>query len=56
MDAFSTPPAPTNEPNQHYAPDSRERAEVEAELAHLAAEPMELTELMERHDAQDRAR
>ena len=43
MDAFSTPPAPTNEPNLHYAPDSRERAEVQAELAHLAAEPMELT-------------
>jgi 1-pyrroline-5-carboxylate dehydrogenase len=44
MDAFSTPPAPSNEPNLHYAPDSRERAAVEAELAHLAAAgPTDLT-------------
>src|ERR1700712_1243938 len=43
MDAFSTPPAPTNEPNLDYAPGSPERAAVEAELAHLAADPVELT-------------
>jgi 1-pyrroline-5-carboxylate dehydrogenase len=43
MDAFSTPPAPTNEPNLDYAPGSPERTAVEAELAHLAAEPVELT-------------
>ena len=39
MDAISTPPAPTNEPNLDYAPGSPERAAVEAELAHLAAAP-----------------
>ena len=43
MDAFSTPPAPTNEPNLDYAPDSPERVAVQAELAHLAAEPIDLT-------------
>ncbi|MCW2865904.1 MAG: hypothetical protein JWR20_92, partial [Marmoricola sp.] len=25
MDAITLPPAPVNEPNQHYAPGSRER-------------------------------
>ena len=43
MDAISTPPAPVNEPNLHYAPGSPERAAVEAELAHLAARPLDLT-------------
>ena len=43
MDAFSTPPAPTNEPNLNYAPDSPERVAVEAELAHLAADAIDLT-------------
>src|ERR1700712_4179403 len=43
MDAFSTPPAPTNEPNLDYAPGSPERAAVEAELAHLAADQLDLT-------------
>ncbi len=35
MDAVTTPPAPTNEPNLHYAPGSPERAALEAELASL---------------------
>ncbi len=44
MDAITLPPAPVNEPNQHYAPGSRERTEVEAALAHLAAAgPVDLT-------------
>ena len=43
MDAITTPPAPVNEPNLDYAPGSAERAAVEAELAHLAASPLDLT-------------
>ena len=43
MDAITTPPAPTNEPNLNYAPGSPERASIEAELAHLAASPLDLT-------------
>ena len=43
MDAITQPPAPVNEPNLHYAPGSPERAAVEAELAHLAADPIDLT-------------
>ncbi len=43
MDAITTPPAPTNEPNLNYAPGSPERASIEAELAHLAANPLDLT-------------
>ena len=43
MDAITTPPAPINEPNLHYAPGSPERAAVEAELAHLASGPIDLT-------------
>jgi 1-pyrroline-5-carboxylate dehydrogenase len=43
MDAITTPPAPVNEPNLHYAPGSPERAAVEVELAHLAATPVDLT-------------
>ena len=43
MDAITTPPAPINEPNLDYAPGSPERASVEAELAHLAASPLDLT-------------
>ncbi len=43
MDAITTPPAPVNEPNLNYAPGSPERASVEAELAHLAANPLDLT-------------
>ena len=43
MDAFSTPPAPTNEPNLDYAPGSPERSAVETELVRLAATPLDLT-------------
>jgi 1-pyrroline-5-carboxylate dehydrogenase len=43
MDAFTTPPAPTNEPNLSYAPGSPERTAIEAELAHLGASPIDLT-------------
>jgi 1-pyrroline-5-carboxylate dehydrogenase len=44
MDAITSPPAPTNEPNLNYAPGSPERASIEAELAHLAAaSPRDLT-------------
>jgi 1-pyrroline-5-carboxylate dehydrogenase len=43
MDAITHPPAPVNEPNLHYAPGSPERAAIEAELAHLAADPIDLT-------------
>ena len=43
MDAITTPPAPVNEPTSDYAPGSPERTAVEAELAHLAAGPLELT-------------
>jgi 1-pyrroline-5-carboxylate dehydrogenase len=35
MDAITTPPAPTNEPNLTYAPGSPERASLVAELAKL---------------------
>ena len=35
MDAITTPPAPTNEPNLTYAPGSAERTALEAELAKL---------------------
>lgn len=35
MDAITTPPAPVNEPNLTYAPNSPERAELKAELARL---------------------
>ncbi len=43
MDAITQPPAPVNEPNLDYAPGSAERATVEAELARLAARPLDLT-------------
>ena len=43
MDAITTPPAPVNEPTRDYAPGSPERATIEAELAHLAARPLDLT-------------
>ncbi len=43
MDAITTPPAPVNEPTLNYAPGSAERAAIEAELAHLAASPLDLT-------------
>ncbi|MBS44257.1 MAG: 1-pyrroline-5-carboxylate dehydrogenase [Nocardioides sp.] len=38
MDATTTPPAPTNEPNLTYAPGSPERAELEVELARQEGE------------------
>ncbi len=43
MDAITTPPAPVNEPNHDYAPHTPERAALEAEIAHLAADQVELT-------------
>ena len=43
MDAISHPPAPVNEPTLDYAPGSPERTSIEAELAHLAASPLDLT-------------
>ncbi|MFT3861206.1 L-glutamate gamma-semialdehyde dehydrogenase [Micropruina sp.] len=43
MDAVSRVPLPVNEPVKSYAPDSAERAELEAALAELSAAPVELT-------------
>ncbi|MDQ0382089.1 L-glutamate gamma-semialdehyde dehydrogenase [Amycolatopsis thermophila] len=43
MDAVTTVPTPVNEPVLQYAPGSPERAEVQAALAELAKEPVELT-------------
>src|SRR5215217_6390700 len=43
MDAVTRVPAPRNEPVLTYAPGSAERAALEARLAELAAEPIELT-------------
>jgi 1-pyrroline-5-carboxylate dehydrogenase len=43
MDAFTTPPAPINEPNLGYAPGSAERAAVETELIRLQASAVDLT-------------
>ncbi|GHE85256.1 1-pyrroline-5-carboxylate dehydrogenase [Amycolatopsis deserti] len=43
MDAVTTVPTPANEPVLQYAPGSPERAEVQAALAELAKEPIELT-------------
>src|SRR5215203_1084912 len=43
MDAATLGPAPRNEPVLTYAPGSAERAELQARLAELSAEPIELT-------------
>ncbi|WP_435061383.1 L-glutamate gamma-semialdehyde dehydrogenase [Amycolatopsis thermoflava] len=43
MDAVTTVPTPANEPVLQYAPGSPERAEVQAALAELTKEPLELT-------------
>ncbi|MDK3258283.1 L-glutamate gamma-semialdehyde dehydrogenase [Blastococcus capsensis] len=43
MDAVTRVPAPRNEPVLTYAPGSAERAELQARLTELAAEPIELT-------------
>src|SRR5215213_10599836 len=43
MDAATRVPAPRNEPVLTYAPGSAERAELQARLQELAAEPIELT-------------
>ncbi|MGI6871123.1 L-glutamate gamma-semialdehyde dehydrogenase [Amycolatopsis sp. 3B14] len=43
MDAVTTVPTPANEPVLQYAPGSPERAEVQAALAQLTKEPLELT-------------
>ena len=43
MDAVTHVPAPLNEPVLDYAPGSPERAALQARLAELAAEPVELT-------------
>src|SRR5215213_6911037 len=43
MDAVTRVPAPRNEPVLTYAPGSAERAALQARLAELAAEPIELT-------------
>jgi 1-pyrroline-5-carboxylate dehydrogenase len=42
MDAITHVPAPVNEPNLSYAPDSPERAELEAELTRLQAKQHDL--------------
>ena len=42
MDAFSTVPAPVNEPNLDYAPGSPERAELEQRLVELQKEQVDL--------------
>jgi 1-pyrroline-5-carboxylate dehydrogenase len=43
MDAVTVPPTPRNEPVRGYAPDSAERASLEARCKELAAEHAELT-------------
>ena len=43
MDARTTVPTPVNEPVLNYAPGSAERAEVEAKLAQLGGESIDLT-------------
>ncbi|WP_440899797.1 L-glutamate gamma-semialdehyde dehydrogenase [Actinosynnema sp.] len=43
MDAVTSVPAPVNEPVLGYAPGTPERAELQAKLAELAKEPLELT-------------
>ncbi|NUT50858.1 MAG: L-glutamate gamma-semialdehyde dehydrogenase [Saccharothrix sp.] len=43
MDAVTTVPAPVNEPVLSYAPGTPERAQLQAKLAELAKEPVELT-------------
>ncbi len=43
MDAFSTVPAPVNEPNLDYAPGSPERAALEQKLVELQKSEVELT-------------
>ncbi len=43
MDAVTQVPAPVNEPVLQYAPGSPERAELQAKLAELQKEPLELT-------------
>ncbi|MFI9006624.1 L-glutamate gamma-semialdehyde dehydrogenase [Actinosynnema sp. NPDC053489] len=43
MDAVTTVPAPVNEPVLGYAPGTPERAQLQAKLAELAKEPVELT-------------
>ncbi|GAA3887726.1 L-glutamate gamma-semialdehyde dehydrogenase [Saccharothrix violaceirubra] len=43
MDAVTTVPAPANEPVLGYAPGTPERAQLQAKLAELAKEPLELT-------------
>ncbi len=43
MDAFSTVPAPVNEPNLDYAPGSLERAALEQKLVELQKSEVELT-------------
>jgi 1-pyrroline-5-carboxylate dehydrogenase len=43
MDAITTPPAPTNEPNLDYAPGSPERDAVEGELKRLTRRQANLT-------------
>src|SRR5262245_14773898 len=43
MDAITTPPAPTNEPNLSYAPGSPERAALELELKTQEDTHLELT-------------
>ncbi|MGC3993177.1 MAG: L-glutamate gamma-semialdehyde dehydrogenase [Propionicimonas sp.] len=42
MDAITQVPAPANEPVRSYAPGSAERASLKAELAFLAAEPVDV--------------
>jgi len=43
MDAITQPPAPVNEPNLSYAPDSPERAELERELERQESREVQLT-------------
>ena len=42
MDAISSVPAPVNEPNLDYAPENRERAELEIRLVELQKDQIEL--------------
>lgn len=43
MDAVTTPPQPLNEPGRDYTPGSTERASIQATLATMSSETLELT-------------
>ncbi|OSC40080.1 L-glutamate gamma-semialdehyde dehydrogenase [Mycobacterium decipiens] len=46
MDAITQVPVPANEPLHHYAPQSPERSRLQAELAGLAGDPIDLPHII----------